>query len=117
MYAAMPTAVGLGCRRLVRTRLQLHYQLVGLLLAAGPDGLPVGFVARTLYPPDSLSYRRAHSATLRLIESATTALPIWQTTRDERSGRGVVYVGLDRAQWAAWMAGEYGMGDDADGIH
>ena len=107
MFCLQATRPTVGTRRVVRSQLQLHYQLVGLLLAAGPDGMPVGFLARTMYHPTATSYSRAYSATLRLIESAGGALPVWQCERD-----GQMCVGLDAARWAAWLAAEYGIGGD-----
>ena len=87
-----------GIPRTQRTRMELHYHLVSLLLRAGPDGMPISLLAQTLYP--GLARRRAVSCTRSLVSVAEAALPM------RISPEGGV-VSLDVDDWAECLAYKY----------
>ena len=84
-----------GYGRIVRGSVEMHLRMVGLLLAAGPDGMPLAMLGRTLYP--YLSPRLAYNSAMRLIDKSGP-VPISQ---DSPAGRVTVY--LDGDAYAAMM--------------
>lgn len=81
----------------MRSGVDLHYQLVGLLLQAGRAGIPLAALARELYP-----YQRGRDARDRVVRLmyASGSVPIWQTNVNGR-----VIVGLLAHEYAAMLAG------------
>jgi hypothetical protein len=87
-----------------RTQLQLHYQLVGILLAAGEDGVSVSMLGRMLFSPAEKP-RGAYESARSLLKAASAALPIFETD-DE-------CVGLDLDTYVLRMQRSYRIPVDA----
>ena len=85
-----------------RGPLELHLRALGFLLAAGPEGMPLAMLGRTLYP--YARPKRARQNAASLIDAMGLALPIWDANVD-----GVTVVGLDARHLSAWMRARYGL--------
>lgn len=80
-----------------RGRVELHYRLVSMLIAAGPEGLPLYAIGRGLWPE-----RRGQAiiaSARQLVDSAAMALPISTTAGG--------CVCLDLVAYTDWLGRAY----------
>lgn len=86
-FASATAMTRIAERRDPRSPLQLHYQLVGLLVSAGDDGICIRDLARAMFP--GRKAKPALLATRNLVQAAAMALPVHECD-DERVGLDMV---------------------------